>query len=263
MRKAPVDLSYKLKGKILLSLNKHDKSQPLSIRKTFLKWYLNSHENKFSKQIYNIWLMGSVSKFTAFMRLKNIIDLNKKQKVSRPLKEFLKVLCQRFDHYQSHNQKHFLSQWVRNNRRIRKINQTLGMLDNATLETQQELQHFALQRLVENGRKKKFIHHYLQKYLITHTQKYEAVVDKLKALPKRKKILGKAMLRNILQRVHLKSEESERRVMEIFLKNRQVGHYKKIIFLSKAFARDEAYKQKYLQIWFNTVRSIAQEESLN
>jgi hypothetical protein len=47
----------------------------MDTRKMFIKWYLNTHESEYAKKIYNIWLKGPTSKFTLFMRLKNMIKL--------------------------------------------------------------------------------------------------------------------------------------------------------------------------------------------
>lgn len=86
------NVSDRVKGKILASLNKYGK-QPINAKKAFQKWYLNIHENKFSKKIYNIWLQGNTSKFTFFMRLKNMVDGINKQKISKEMKNFVKILC--------------------------------------------------------------------------------------------------------------------------------------------------------------------------
>jgi hypothetical protein len=73
-------MSLKLKGKILSSLQT-EKSKPIDVRETFHNWYIKGNERKFSKQIYNIWLTGTTSKFAFFMRLKNLIDENRNYKI--------------------------------------------------------------------------------------------------------------------------------------------------------------------------------------
>ncbi len=75
-------MSDRIKGKILASLNKYEK-EPINIKKTFSRWYMNTHEDKMSKKIYNIWLQGPTSKLTVFMRLKNMVDMVNKQTESR------------------------------------------------------------------------------------------------------------------------------------------------------------------------------------
>lgn len=49
--------------------------------------------------VYNIWLNGSTSKFTFFMRLKNMIYDGRKQKIRQELKVFLMVLMQKMGDY--------------------------------------------------------------------------------------------------------------------------------------------------------------------
>lgn len=74
-----VALSHKMKGKILLGIQKHE-TKPIDLRKAFLNWYLKGHEEKYSKMVYNIWLNGNISKFTFFMRMKNVIYEGKNKK---------------------------------------------------------------------------------------------------------------------------------------------------------------------------------------
>lgn len=109
-----------MKGKILASLNKYEK-EPINLKKTFSKWYLNTHEQKYAKKVYNIWLQGNTNKFTFFMRLKNLVDQINKQKISKELRNFVKVICDRYHKYEEHNKKHMLTKWIENNRRLRKI----------------------------------------------------------------------------------------------------------------------------------------------
>ena len=99
-----------MKGKILLSLEKHEK-KPIDLRKTFLSWYLKGHEQKYGKMIYNIWLNGNTSKFTFFMRIKNLVNESKKMKIKPEMKMFLLVLMQKLNGYYNHSQKHFISKW--------------------------------------------------------------------------------------------------------------------------------------------------------
>lgn len=75
-----LSVSQKIKGKILMSIQRHE-NKPINIRKTFLNWYLKSHEENYSKKIYNIWLNGNISKFTFLMRIKNFINDGRKQKI--------------------------------------------------------------------------------------------------------------------------------------------------------------------------------------
>jgi hypothetical protein len=66
----------------LLALQKHDE-KPINLRKTFLDWYLKSHEQKYAKKVYNILLQAKISKFTFFMRMKDMIDKERKYKIRK------------------------------------------------------------------------------------------------------------------------------------------------------------------------------------
>lgn len=114
------NVSYRIKGKILASLNKYEKEE-INIKQTFSKWYLNTHEQKYAKKVYNIWLQGNTNKFTFFMRLKNLVDQMSKHKISRELKNFVKVVCEKYHKYEEYKKKTYLTRWIEKNRRLRKI----------------------------------------------------------------------------------------------------------------------------------------------
>ncbi len=89
-----------------------------------MNWYVKGNETKFSKQIYNIWLTGNTSKFTFFMRLKNLINDNKNYKIKYELKLFLMVFNEKMNKYYNHCQKSVMQKWASNTRRVKKIDKT-------------------------------------------------------------------------------------------------------------------------------------------
>ena len=66
--------------------------------------------------IYNIWLNGSTSKFTFFMRMKNLINEQKKMKIKPEMKMFLLVMMQKLNGYYNHSQKRVLNKWQSKNK---------------------------------------------------------------------------------------------------------------------------------------------------
>ena len=91
------------------------------MRNTFLNWYIKGNEEKFTKQIYNIWLTGPTNKFTFFMRLKNLIQEERNYEIKYECKMFLTILAAKFNKYYSHCQKLVLQKWINKNRNLRKI----------------------------------------------------------------------------------------------------------------------------------------------
>ena len=113
-------MSLRMKAKILDSLPTPE-NRPVDIRQAFLNWYIKGNERKLSKQVYNIWLTGTTSKFTFFMRLKNLIDENRNYKIKYEMKLFLMVFNQNINKYYNTCQKSIFKKWVDNSRRIKKI----------------------------------------------------------------------------------------------------------------------------------------------
>lgn len=66
------------------------------------------------------------------MRLKNMCDLVNKQMISKEMKNFIKVLCEKYGKYENHTQKTMLIRWVENVRRIRKIENMFNLLTDIT-----------------------------------------------------------------------------------------------------------------------------------
>lgn len=93
----------------------------MNLKKTFLSWYLNTHETEYSKKIYNIWLKANVSKFVFFMRMKDCVNESKKHIIKHELKVFLLIFMQNMNKYYDYNQKYFLSQWRLNITRSKKL----------------------------------------------------------------------------------------------------------------------------------------------
>jgi hypothetical protein len=55
------------------------------------------------------------------MRLKNLVEQMSKHKISKELKDFVKVACEKYHKYEEYNKKSILTRWIENNRRLRKI----------------------------------------------------------------------------------------------------------------------------------------------
>lgn len=69
------------------------------------------------------------------MRLKNLASQMSKQEVSKELRNFVKVICEKYHKYEDHNKKNILTKWIENNRRLRRIEDMFKLLTTITNET--------------------------------------------------------------------------------------------------------------------------------
>lgn len=61
--------------------------------------------------MYNIWMNGNISKFTFFMRLKNMLNEGKRPAVKQGMKIFLIIFMQKMNGYYNTCQKSFIAKW--------------------------------------------------------------------------------------------------------------------------------------------------------
>ena len=81
------------------------------------------------------------------------------------MKNFIKVLCDKYHSYEQFNKKKILSKWIDNIRRIRKIESSFKLLTNITDQTFDLYKKITLDKIIENNNRKKVIKNYCLKYL--------------------------------------------------------------------------------------------------
>ena len=128
-----------------------------------MNWYLKSHEEKYSKMIYNIWLNGNISKFTFLMRIKNCINDVKKQKIRQELKVFLMVMMQKMNNYYNHCQKGYLTKWLERHRYCKKLNNLILNLTQKINKINNDIQRESLIKINILAKKKKNLELYFKK----------------------------------------------------------------------------------------------------
>ena len=180
------NVSYRIKGKVLASLNKYGK-EPINLKKTFSKWFLNTHEERYAKKVYNIWLQGNTNKFTFFMRLKNLASQMSKQEVSKELRNLVKVICEKYHKYEDHNKKNILSKWIENNRRLRKIEDMFKLLTTITNDTIASFKKQGIEKIAGHCKRKQVVKQYCNRYMLKYIENIKISLAKWKKINNLKK----------------------------------------------------------------------------
>lgn len=191
-------ISRKMKAKMLLSLQKHEK-KPIDMRKTFLSWYLKGQEQKYAKMMYNILLNNKTSKFTFFMRVKNCVNESKKMKVKPELKIFLLCMMQRLNGYYNHCQKGFIGKWHQRFKYCKSLLSVAKHLEHLEVAMDSQNERVAIELIRECAVHKTLVRKYMSKRLGNVMRNAKAGFDIWKAIPNIKKTKGRLMLMKILQ----------------------------------------------------------------
>lgn len=180
------------------------------MKKTFSRWYLNTHETYFAKKVYNIWLQGNTSKFTVFMRLKNMVDRVHKQQISKEMKHLIKTICEKFQHYESHCSKAILGRWIRNTRAIRKIDHMQASLQAAVSDTQAQFSRSALEAIGAASRRKKAVKQYCSMYIKNYVNNRKLAIERWSKVSSVKKQWARSQLRAVLLNIDAQTTQSLR-----------------------------------------------------
>lgn len=154
------------------------------------------------------------------MRMKNMIDLINKQMISKEMKNFIKILCERYGKYEEYNRKHMLTKWIENTRRIRKIEGMFVSLTNITNETLHTYKKTGLDKFVNYCRRVQIIHGYCHKYLHQYTENRKIALEKWRNINNIKKEWGRVKLRAIFLNIVEEIRLTEREVLEVLKANR-------------------------------------------
>lgn len=148
--------------------------------------------------VYNIWLNGSTSKFTFFMRLKNMINDGRKQKIRQELKVFLMVLMQRMGDYYKFCQKGFIGKWLDRHRYCKKLSNLLHELSNKSKKIDTNNLKDAYENIRMAAMKHKFLSSYLRKRMTILRKNCKTGFDVWKAIPNVKKLKGRFHFLNFM-----------------------------------------------------------------
>ena len=88
----------------------------------------------------------------------------------------------------------------------------------------------------------KFCLRYLGKYMFNA----KCLLDLWKRIPDVKRTKGQSVMRKIFRKVINQISQTKKEVYDIFLRNKNTGKSKKILFLRKVFNQDIIYMQKYM-----------------
>lgn len=205
--------------------------------------------------IYNIWLNGSTSKFTFFMRMKNLINEQKKMKIKPEMKMFLLVMMQKLNGYYNHSQKRVLNKWQSKNKFYKHLILLTKNLSQFENKVNSQMEKDALVEIKDIAYFKKLAAKYLSKRLSNLTNNLKLGFDTWKTIPDIRKNKGRIQLSNLLRNKLKVNNEAQRETFAAFKSNKIEGKAKKSKFLAKYFAKDYLYLSIFMNIWSSGVRT--------
>lgn len=208
--------------------------------------------------IYNIWLNGNISKFTFFMRVKNLVNESKKMKIKPEMKMFLLVLTQKLNGYYNHSQKHFINKWYLRHRHCKQLQSIAKSLSHLEIKINNEAERSGIERIKETAYIKRLISKYLSKRITSLAKNAKIGFDTWKTIPNIRINKGRAQLLKIMRNKLKINDEGRRETFAAFKSNRVEGRSKKIKFFTKMFAKDMVYLSIFLNNWRSNVRTEKQ-----
>ena len=149
--------------------------------------------------IYNIWLNGNTSKFTFFMRIKNLVNESKKMKIKPEMKMFLLVLMQKLNGYYNHSQKHFINKWYVRHRHCKQLQLVARHLAHLELKINNEVERNGIERIKEICYFKRLLSKYLSKRVTSLAKNAKIGFDTWKTIPNIRINKGRAQLLKIMR----------------------------------------------------------------
>ena len=143
-----------------------------------------------------------------------MVDRVHRQQISKEMKDFIKTICEKFQHYQSHCSKAILGRWIRNTRTIRKIDNMQISLTATLNDTQQYFLRSGLEAISSISQRKKTIKQYCSMYLKSYINKRKLAIERWSQVNSAKKQWGRSKLRATLLGIDLEITKELRETLK-------------------------------------------------
>lgn len=99
LEKRGAQLSYRMKGRILTAVVRHEKV--VDVRRAFLCWYTRTNDQLIREKIVSVLLNARINTFTAYARLHNAVVVpDRYRKVSSKMRFFLMIFLEKANKFQ-------------------------------------------------------------------------------------------------------------------------------------------------------------------